>query len=216
MQKDSNGDLHPCAYHSATFSPVEQNYDIYDRELLTFIQALKEWRHYLIGTEHLVTVIMDHKNLGYFKQPQNLSCRQARWWLFLQEYNIRWGVERGINMGPADALSRKDEVEMSDDNREITLLKGKDQYFHIHAIDTALAKKISSSSTNDLIVTKALTAMNNESSEPWIPRTTKEDWEFIDDVLYFKYCLYIPELACHELVKSLHESPARDHVLHIA
>ena len=78
MQKDSNGDLHPCAYHSTTFSPAEQNYDIYDRELLVVIQALKEWRHYLTGTKHPVTVIMDHKNLGYFKQPQNLSCRQAR------------------------------------------------------------------------------------------------------------------------------------------
>ena len=42
MQKDSNGDLHPCAYHSATFSPAERNYDIYDRELLVVIQALKE------------------------------------------------------------------------------------------------------------------------------------------------------------------------------
>ena len=93
MQKDSNGDFHPCTYHSATFSPAEQNYDIYDRELLAVIQALKEWRHYLTGMEHSVTVITDHKNLGYFKQPQNLSCRQARWWLFLQEYDIRWGVE---------------------------------------------------------------------------------------------------------------------------
>ena len=72
MQRDSNGDLHPCAYHSATFSPTERNYDIYDREILAVIQALKEWRHYLTGTEHPVTVIMDHKNLGYFKQPQNL------------------------------------------------------------------------------------------------------------------------------------------------
>ena len=88
MQKDSNGDFHPCAYHSTTFSPAERNYDIYDRELLAVIQALKEWHHYLTGMEHLVTVIMDHKNLGYFKQPQNLSCRQARWWLFLQEYDI--------------------------------------------------------------------------------------------------------------------------------
>ena len=31
-------------------------------------------------------------------------------------------------MGPADALSRKDEVEIGDDNWEITLLKGKDQW----------------------------------------------------------------------------------------
>ena len=105
MQKDSNGDLHPCAYHSATFSPAKRNYNIYDRELLAVIQALKEWRHYLTGMEHPVTVITDHKNLGYFKQPQNLTCQQARWWLFLQEYDIQWGVERGINMGPADALS---------------------------------------------------------------------------------------------------------------
>ena len=72
-------------------------------------------------------------------------------------------------MGPADALSRKDEIETSNDNREITLLKGKDQYFHIHAIDTTLAKKISSSSESDLIVTKALAAMNNDCREPWIP-----------------------------------------------
>ena len=72
-------------------------------------------------------------------------------------------------MGPADALSRKDEVETSDDNRDITLLKGKDQYFHIHTIDAALAKKISSSSANDPIVTKALTTMNDDSGEPWIP-----------------------------------------------
>ena len=174
MQKDSNGDLHPCAYHSATFSPAERNYDIYDRELLAVIQALKEWRHYLTRTEHPVTVIMDHKNLGYFKQPQNLSRQQARWWLFLQEYDIRWGVEREINMGPTNALSRKVEVETSDDNWEITLLKGKDQYFHIHAIDTALAKKISSSSKEDPIVTKALAAMNNHGANPGSPKLLRQ------------------------------------------
>ena len=72
-------------------------------------------------------------------------------------------------MGPADALSRKDEIETSNDNRKITLLKGRDQYFHIQAIDTTLAKKISSSSTKDPIVTKALAAMNHDSGEPWIP-----------------------------------------------
>ena len=66
MQKDSNGDFHPCTYHFATFSPVERNYNIYDWELLAIIQTLKEWRHYLTGTEHLVVVITDHKNLGYF------------------------------------------------------------------------------------------------------------------------------------------------------
>ena len=114
-------------------------------------------------------------------------------------------------MGPADALSRKDDIETSDDNREITLLKGKDQYFHIRTIDATLAKKISSSSTEDPIISKALAAMNSDNGEPWIPRTTAANWEFIDNSLYFKHRLYIPEPACHDLVKSLHDSPTGGH-----
>ena len=34
-------------------------------------------------------------------------------------------------MGPVDTLSRKDEIETSNDNHKIMLLKGRDQYFHI-------------------------------------------------------------------------------------
>ena len=90
-------------------------------------------------------------------------------------------------MGPTNALSRKDKVETSDDNWEITLLKGGDQYFHIHAIDVALANKISLSSTSNPIITKALATMNNDSGEPWLPWTAKTDWEFIDGSLYFKH-----------------------------
>ena len=114
-------------------------------------------------------------------------------------------------MGPTDALSRKDEVETSDNNQEITLLKGGDQYFHIHAIDVALANKISSSSASDPIIAKALAAMNDESGEPWIPQTTKTDWEFIDGALYFKHHLYVSKPARLDLVKSLHESLTRGH-----
>ena len=68
-------------------------------------------------------------------------------------------------MGPADALSWKDNIKTSDDNREITLLKGRDQYFHIHAINTALVKKISSLSAEDPVITKALATMNCDNSE---------------------------------------------------
>ena len=125
--------------------------------------------------------------------------------LFLQDFDIKWGVEWGINMGPADALSQKDEVITDNDNWEITLLKGNNQYHHICAIDSALTGKIASSSSSDPIVTKALAAMNDETGEPWIPQTTKTDWEFTNRALYFKHQLYIPEPTHHDLVKSLHE-----------
>ena len=39
--------LHPIAYFSATFTPTECNYDIYERELLAIMKALAHWRPYL-------------------------------------------------------------------------------------------------------------------------------------------------------------------------
>lgn len=114
-------------------------------------------------------------------------------------------------MGPADALSRKDNVDTDDNNREITLLNNKEQYFHIGSLDVTLATKITQSSTNDPIVTKALAAMNDEASEPWLPCTSKADWHFNDRKLYFKQQLYVPELECLDLTRSLHESPSGGH-----
>ena len=51
-QQDSNGDRHPCAFISKTFSPTERNYEIYDQELLAIICALEEWRHYSSSKNH--------------------------------------------------------------------------------------------------------------------------------------------------------------------
>src|SRR6267378_8343233 len=65
-QLDGNGDQHPCAFISKTFSPTEQNYKIYNRELLSIIHALQEWRHYIQGPPHMTTVLSDHKNLTFF------------------------------------------------------------------------------------------------------------------------------------------------------
>ena len=105
MQTDDAGDLHPCTYFSKTFSSAERNFDIYDRELLAVILTLVEWKQYLQGTSHPLSVLTDHKNLSYLKDPCKLSRRQARWSLFLQDFDLIWKVTPGTHMGPADALS---------------------------------------------------------------------------------------------------------------
>ena len=51
-QLDSNGDCHPAAFLSKTFSKTEHNYEIYDRELLAIIRVLEEWQHYIQGLGH--------------------------------------------------------------------------------------------------------------------------------------------------------------------
>ena len=54
---------HPITYYSATFTPTEKNYDIYERELLAILKALKHWRSHLAATEIPVTVLTDQANL---------------------------------------------------------------------------------------------------------------------------------------------------------
>ena len=97
MQMDENSDLHPCAYFSCTFSSTQCNYDIYDHELLAVILALEEWCQYLQGTTHSVTIITNHKNLSYIKDPQKLSRQQAKWSFFLQDFDLGNGT--GVPLG---------------------------------------------------------------------------------------------------------------------
>ena len=61
-QLDSNGDQHPVAFMSKTFTNTERKYEIYDRELLGIIRALKEWRHYS-GSKNCPNVCMFFKDV---------------------------------------------------------------------------------------------------------------------------------------------------------
>ena len=206
VQWDGNGYLHPCAYLSQTFSPVERNYDIYDRELLTVIHTLEHWRHYLQGTTHPVTLLTDHKNLTYFHQPQKLSRHQARWMMFLQDFDLHFIHLPGSAMGPADALSCLPDPDTSSDNVDVTVLP--DDLF-ICAIDVTLVDKISSSSSSDPLVVSAL--QNLSVGSPLFPRSSLSDWHFSDSLLYFKNHLYIPATTHHNLVSSVHSSPTAGH-----
>ena len=206
MQRDGNGDLHPCAYLSQTFSSAERNYDIYDCELLAVIHTLEHWRHYLQGMTHPVTLLSDHKNLTYFHQPQKLSRRQAHWMMFLQDVDLHFVHLPGSAMGPANALSRLPDPDTSSNNVDVTVLP--DDLF-IHAIDIALVDKISSSSSSDPLIVSAL--QNLSVSSPLFPHSSLSDWRFSDSLLYFKNRLYIPAVTRNDLVLSVHSSPAASH-----
>jgi hypothetical protein len=57
--------LHPIMYYSATFTPMEWNYNIYDRELLAIMKVLAHWRQYLGWMKVPFTIMMDHTNLQH-------------------------------------------------------------------------------------------------------------------------------------------------------
>ena len=77
QQNSEEDKWHPVAFLSKSLSPVEQNYEIHDKEMLAIVQALEEWRHFLEGAEHQFEIWTDHKNLEYFMMAKKLNQRQA-------------------------------------------------------------------------------------------------------------------------------------------
>jgi hypothetical protein len=106
LAKRAKPATHPIAYYSATFTPMEQNYDIYERELLAIMKSLAHWRPYLGWTKEPFTILTDHTNLQYWKSPRNLNRRTTRWHADLQEYDYKIQHIPGKANIPADFLSQ--------------------------------------------------------------------------------------------------------------
>ena len=96
---------HPVAYSSHSMSPEERNYPIADKEMLSVIRSLEEWRHYLEGANLQFEVWNDHANLQWFMKQQDLNRRQARWAQYLSRFNFKWVHKAGAQMGKPNALS---------------------------------------------------------------------------------------------------------------
>ena len=207
LQGDTNGDSHPCAYFSRTFLPTEWNYDIYDRELLAVILALTKWHQYVQGTSHPVTIITDHKNLSYIKDPCKLSRRQAHWSLFSQDFDIVWKVLPGTKLASADALFCYNQVDTSSDNADTAIVP---EPAVINALDLTLARHIQSSSTTDPLVLRAIQNLSDDT--PLFPRSLLADWTFDNRHLYYKGRMYIPPPARLSLLHSIHSSPLSGHL----
>ena len=92
--------------------------------MLAVMRAFYEWSHYLKGAKQIIEVLTDHQNLTYFRKPQNLNRRQARWVMDLQEYNFIIKHRSGKSNSKADILSwRTDHKPEGEDNEGVILLK---------------------------------------------------------------------------------------------
>ena len=67
---------------------TERNYDIHNQELLAIFRGLAHWRHLLLSSPHITTVLMDHKNLEYYKEPHHINWCIAQYVQRMQDYNF--------------------------------------------------------------------------------------------------------------------------------
>ena len=93
------------AYASCQLKKHEVNYPTHDLELTAVVQALKIWRHYLLGNK--VYIFTDRKSLKYIFTQSELNMRQRRWLELIKDYNLEVNYHPGKANVVADALSRK-------------------------------------------------------------------------------------------------------------
>jgi len=122
-QQQEDGLFHLIGFMSKSFSDMEWNYQIHDKEMLAIMCALEEWRHFLEGSDQKFKIHTDHKNLSYFREAHKLNHHQAQWSLYLSRFDFVLTHKPGRQMGRPDALSRQvDHPKGADDNTDCTLL----------------------------------------------------------------------------------------------
>ena len=94
-------DEKPIAFYSRKLNPAQTRYTTTERELLSIVETLKEYRNVLLGQP--IKVYTDHKNLVY--KTFNTE-RVMRWRLIIEEYGPELIYIKGENNIVADALSR--------------------------------------------------------------------------------------------------------------
>jgi hypothetical protein len=93
----------PIAFYSRKLSSAQRNYTVGEREMLSIVETLKEFRTILLG--QTITVYTDHMNLVN-PTTNHASARITRWRWLIEEFGPTFEYIKGPKNVVADALSR--------------------------------------------------------------------------------------------------------------
>jgi RNase H-like domain found in reverse transcriptase/Integrase zinc binding domain/Integrase core domain len=213
-QLNSNGNQHPVAFLSKTFSETKRKYEIHDRELLGIIQALKEWRHYIQGSGHTTIVYSNHNDLMYFQTAQKLNDWQARLSLYLSGFDLKLIHLPETRMVQSDTLSRQPDYGTDKWIEEEDKVVLPDNLF-INLLDTELQEWILNGKELDLDVKNTIETLIEEG--PTSLKNDLQDWkvEEIDGqkTIFFKGKNYILKdlKLWRDIVKMYHNHKTARH-----
>ena len=104
----------PIAFYSRKPQPAQRQYTTTERELLSIIKTLKEFKNILLGQQ--IVVYTDHKNLTY----KNFNTEHVmRWRLLIEEFGPTIKYIKGPKNIVANALSRLDLVSSPSDPQDM-------------------------------------------------------------------------------------------------
>jgi hypothetical protein len=108
LSQGNPGSDHPIAYASRTLNKAEQSYSTAEKELLSIVWSIKNFRPYLLGRKF--QIYTDHRPLTWLFNVKDPGSRLMRWKLKLAEYHYEVIFKPGIKNTNADALSRLGQV----------------------------------------------------------------------------------------------------------
>jgi len=79
---------------SRTMQLAEENYEIYNKELLVIVKALTKWKQYLLDSIERFEVWIDYYDFTLYHIPEKTNTK-------------------------ANILSRKDQVDTAEDNKNV-------------------------------------------------------------------------------------------------
>ena len=105
LSQKQDGKERVIAYFSRVLNKAERNYCVTRRELLAIVEAIKAFRHYLLGQKFLIRT--DHVSLRWLLSFRDLEGQLARWLERLQQFEFEIVFRKGQFHGNADGLSRR-------------------------------------------------------------------------------------------------------------
>jgi hypothetical protein len=131
ISQDKGHGLQPVAYMSQKLSPSATNWKVHTQELFAVVQALKQWRHYLLGTKDPFVIETDHRSLEYIQSQPHIAPMEVRWIEHLQQFNFVMKYREGKTNIVADSLSRRaDHIPVEKESHTLQAMENKEKDTH--------------------------------------------------------------------------------------
>ena len=205
----------PVAFLSKSLNETERNYEIHDKEMLVIVRGLEAWRHLLKEVQFKFEIWMDHKNLEYFMKAQKLNRRQARWALYLSQFDFILKHVAGTKMGKADGLSRRADWKVGTDKDNENQIFIKDNWICsmyevvVEGPEVDLLEKIKKARSKD----KDIVRVVEEMKKTGVRELRGNKWKMEGELVLKEGKVYVPkdEKLRAEVIRLHHDVPIAGH-----